>query len=78
MSYTKLQKRYVNLKTEIIGAIQTAVGNNKIDIEHEDECNNNLVAVDKYTVFFCGGAEEYPLDELSIKDMLEILSILEQ
>ena len=66
------------MRYRIENAIKVRVGDTKVEIEHEDEYNNNLVAIDKDSVYFNGGSEDYPLDELSIKDMLEILFILEE
>lgn len=73
-----LREDYNVLRYRIENAIKVRVGDTKVDIEHEDEYNNNLVAIDKDSVYFNGGSEDYPLDELSIKDMLEILFILEE
>lgn len=73
-----LREDYNVLRYRIENAIKVRVGDTKVEIEHEDEYNNNLVAIDKDSVYFNGGSEDYPLDELSIKDMLEILFILEE
>ena len=79
----QFQKRANELKSDMVSAIKSFIGNRKIDLEatdnaFSDESDNNLVAVDKDGVYFNDGADTYPLYQLGINDAIFLVGVLEE
>jgi uncharacterized protein (DUF342 family) len=76
-------KRQRELHTEVITALQKAIGKKKVNLEDleqefEDESFNTVVKVDRNTVYTDGSLGEYPINDLTVNDALYIMGVLEK
>lgn len=73
--FSNLEYRYKLLKEELSELVLSLLPENEdeqIVFLMEDDAGNNIERISRTTVYGDGGLTEYPFEELTIKDLLQI------